>query len=82
MEKSIYFLQKPATVSIETFRDSLLNKLVPHLQSLGASQLTINIADLNPSIQEQAPSRLIGPWQTTVSCGVILARLSGSACTS
>jgi hypothetical protein len=63
VEKSIYFLQKPATVSIETFRDSLLNKLVPHLQSLGASQLTINIADLNPSIQEQAPSRLIGPWQ-------------------
>lgn len=64
MEKSIYFLQKPAAISIEAFRDSLLNELVPRLQTLGASQLTINVADINRSIQEQAPSRLIGPWQT------------------
>ena len=64
MEKSIYFLQKSATVSVEAFRDNLLNKLVPRLQALGASQLTINVADISPSIQEQAPGRLIGPWQT------------------
>lgn len=63
MEKSIYFLQKPATISVESFRHSLLNTLVPRLQLLGASQLTINVADINPNIQEQAPSRLIGPWQ-------------------
>lgn len=64
MEKSIYFLQKPTTVSIEAFRDTLLNEVVLRLQSLGASQLTVNVADINASIQEQAPGRLIGPWQT------------------
>jgi hypothetical protein len=64
MEKSIYFLHKPVTVSIESFRDTLLTRVVPQLQSLGASQLTVNVADLNPTIQEQAPGRLIGPWPT------------------
>jgi hypothetical protein len=64
MEKSIYFLHKPATVPIETFRETLLTRVVPQLRSLGASQLTINVADLNPTLQEQAPGRLIGPWQT------------------
>ena len=64
MEKSIYFLRKPATLAIEAFRENLLSSLVPHLKTLGASQLTINVADLNPTIQEQAPGRLIGPWQS------------------
>ncbi|MEZ5573524.1 MAG: hypothetical protein R3E64_16120 [Halioglobus sp.] len=64
MEKSIYFLRKPSAVSIETFRDSLLVNTVAQLRSLGASQITLNIADLNTLIQEQAAGRLIGPWQT------------------
>ena len=63
MEKSIYLLEKPAAVSIEAFRDVLLSGVVPQLRSLGASQLTVNVADLNATIEEQAPGRLIGPWQ-------------------
>mgnify|MGYP003637653210 FL=1 len=63
MEKSIYILEKPAAVSIEAFRDVLLSSVVPQLRSLGASQLTVNVADLNATIEEQAPGRLIGPWQ-------------------
>lgn len=64
MEKSIYLLHKPPGISIEAFRDKLLTSVVPHLRSLGASQLTLNIADLNADIEKQAPGRLIGPWQT------------------
>ena len=78
MEKSIYFLQKPTTVSIEAFRDTLLNEVVLRLQSLGASQLTVNVADINASIQEQAPGRLIGPCQPPCHFGMtawISARL-------
>jgi hypothetical protein len=64
MEKSIYLLEKLSEMSVESFREELLTRVVPHLQSLGASQLTINIADLNAAIEQQAPGRLIGPWQT------------------
>ena len=64
MEKSIYLLHKPASVPIEVFAEQLLSTTVPRLRSLGASQLTVNIADLNSTIEEQAPGRLIGPWQT------------------
>jgi hypothetical protein len=63
VEKSIYLLHKADSVPIEQFRESLLTAVVPRLRSLGASQLTIQIADLNPILQEQAPGRLIGPWQ-------------------
>lgn len=64
MEKSIYLLRKPAAMAIETFRDKLLSGAVSQLRALGASQITINVADLNSEIEAQAPGRLIGPWQT------------------
>lgn len=64
MEKSIYLLQKPSTISIEAFREHLIIKLVPQLRSLGASQLTVNVADITPTLEAKAPGRLIGPWQT------------------
>ena len=64
MEKSIYLLQKPQATSIESFRDGLLTTTVAQLRESGASAITINIADLNPVIEKQAPGRLIGPWQT------------------
>jgi hypothetical protein len=64
MEKSIYLLHKPSSVSIENFRDNLLGSGVSLLRALGGSQITMNIADLNAVMQEQAPGRLIGPWQS------------------
>lgn len=64
MEKSIYLLRKPESVSIEQFRDKLIGKMVAQLRSLGASRITINVADLNTVLQEQSPGRLIGPWQS------------------
>jgi hypothetical protein len=64
MEKSIYFLRKPPAVAIETFRDKLLDRAAPQLRALGATQITINVADLNATIEAQSPGRLIGPWQS------------------
>ena len=64
MEKSIYLLRNPASVSIEHLRDNLVASVVPQLRALGASQITVNVADLNTLMQEQAPGRLIGPWQS------------------
>jgi hypothetical protein len=63
MEKSIYLLRKPAAVAIEAFCDALLGSAVSQLRALGATQITVNIADLNTAIEAQAPGRLIGPWQ-------------------
>jgi hypothetical protein len=63
MEKSIYLLEKPSGTSIESFRDGLLTTTVALLRESGASAITINIADLTQVIEEQAPGRLIGPWQ-------------------
>ncbi len=63
MEKLIYFLQRPSDVAEDDFRNSLLSPLVAELRELGASTITINIADLNDAIERDAPGRLMGPWQ-------------------
>lgn len=62
MEKMIYFLHQPSG-SVEDFRTALLGPVVDALRAAGASQLTINVADLNRELQEDAPGRLLGPWE-------------------
>lgn len=63
MEKLIYLLRAPEDIEIGRYRDQILNSLVPQLKAAGATQLTINIADLNTEVGDAAPGRLIGPWQ-------------------
>jgi len=63
MEKMIYFLERPSEVAVDDFKNSLLNPLIGELRELGASHITINIADLNDAIEKDAPGRLMGPWQ-------------------
>lgn len=63
MEKFIYFLEKDDAISIDQLRDKLTTSVVAELRTLGASQITVNVADLNQQIGDAAPGRLIGPWQ-------------------
>ena len=63
MEKMIYCLSRPTAVAVEDFRATLLKSVVSDLRQHGASNITINIADLNDVIEEKAPGRLMGPWQ-------------------
>ena len=71
MEKLVYLLECSDSVSIEAFRSSLLSETVTELRDNGASQITINVADLNERLQSEAPGRLMGPWQD-VSASVAL----------
>lgn len=63
MEKLMYLLKCSDSISIEAFRSSLLGEAVTELHGNGASQITINVADLNERLQAEAPGRLMGPWQ-------------------
>ncbi len=63
MEKLIYLLEKPASQTIDAFSQTLRGDVIAGLRQAGASNITLNIADLNEQIAEQAPGRLIGPWQ-------------------
>ncbi|MEM1111550.1 MAG: hypothetical protein AAGI11_06550 [Pseudomonadota bacterium] len=63
MEKMIYLLKRSAELSPDAFSAKLFGAVVDDLRELGASRMTINIADLNETIQAQAPGRLMGPWQ-------------------
>ncbi len=63
MEKMVYLLKQSAAVAPEAFSASLLGPLVEELRRQGASDITINIADLNAELQERSPGRLMGPWQ-------------------
>jgi len=63
MEKMIYLLSKHEKQPLEDFKSALLGPLIDELRSCGASRITVNIADLNDTIQADAPGRLIGAWQ-------------------
>lgn len=63
MEKFIYFIGPAKDGSIETLKIELLGVCIKALKSHGASNITINIADLNDEINRDAPGRLMGPWQ-------------------
>ncbi|MEM9254080.1 MAG: hypothetical protein AAGA91_01455 [Pseudomonadota bacterium] len=63
MEKLIYLLEKPAEVGIEAYREQLLTSVTSACRAEGARQITLNIADMSEWIQQEAPGRLIGPWQ-------------------
>lgn len=63
MEKFIYFIGPPDTGSIEDLKSKLLNDAISTLRSQGASNITLNIADLNEQVNAAAPGRMIGPWQ-------------------
>ena len=63
MEKMIYLLSRPAAIAMDDFKSGLLTTAVGELRKHGASRITVNIADLNGVLQEQAPGRLMGPWQ-------------------
>ena len=63
MEKMIYFLSKYEKKSLEDLKSALLGPVIEDLRSWGASRITVNIADLNDTIQADAPGRLIGAWQ-------------------
>ena len=71
MEKLIYFLERDESLSMEQFKTALLGDIVKGLRATDAFNLTINVADLNDSIEKQAPGRLMGPWQQ-VSAAVSL----------
>jgi len=63
MEKMIYFLERDAALSVNEFKDGLLGQTVDELRGHGAHTITINVADLNDVIEQDAPGRLMGPWQ-------------------
>ena len=63
MEKFIYLLDKPESKSIKEFRKIVLGTVVETLRAKGASQITINIADLAEKVSSAAPQRIIGPCE-------------------
>lgn len=65
MEKSIYFLSKGDDIEFSEFSAGLRGPILERLRDSGASQITLNIADLNEQISATSPGRLLGPWQHT-----------------
>lgn len=63
MEKLVYMIGSNEQVSLADLSQSLLSSAVTELRSLGANNITINIADMNTQFQSEAPGRLIGCWQ-------------------
>jgi len=63
LEKFVYILDRPAEKSIEDFKTIVLGAVVETLRAQGASQITINIADLGEQVSESAPQRIIGPCE-------------------
>lgn len=62
MEKLIYCIEDVADTTVAA--RLLLDELVPALRIAGASNITVNIADLNDRVAETAPARIAGPWQS------------------
>lgn len=63
MEKLIYFLKRPEAVAMHDFASSLLGDGITAIREHGGSTITVNLAEFNDLVQEQAPGRLMGPWQ-------------------
>ncbi len=63
MEKLIYVLQLDAMLPPEQLRERFLHDLIDDMRAHGASQITVNVADLNDQIEGSAPGRLMGPWR-------------------
>lgn len=59
----IYFLSRPPDQTVAEFSDWLLGPLVNQIRSNDARNITINVSDLNEVIMENAPGRLMGPWE-------------------
>jgi hypothetical protein len=63
MEKMIYFLTRKPDQSQADFSSWLLGALVTDLRGNGAHSVTIQVADLNETLAQEAPGRLIGPFE-------------------
>lgn len=63
MEKFVYLLDRPEASSIEDFKATILGSVVDGLRSNGASNITVNIADLSERVAPVAPQRIIGPCE-------------------
>lgn len=64
MEKLIYLLAREPGVDMTSYRRALFEKTLPLLRSQGARQITLNIADLDEAVRQNAPERIAGPWDT------------------
>ncbi len=63
MEKLVYLLHKePAAALPADFARRVIDGLVPRLRAEGASNLVLNVADLNDEVRRAAPSRIFGDW--------------------
>jgi hypothetical protein len=63
MEKMIYFLARPEHIAMDAFKSTLLGDVINEIRGLGARDITVNLAEFNDVIEEQAPGRLMGPWR-------------------
>lgn len=63
MEKMIYLLKRRADVESGDFKAALLGPVIEELRERGAGNITVNLAELNDVLKEQAPGRLMGPWR-------------------
>lgn len=63
MEKFIYLLDKPGTSSLGEFKKAVLGTVIETIRVCGASQITVNIADLSGEVSKVAPQRIIGPCE-------------------
>lgn len=63
MEKLIYILESDQTLSVDQFRERLLNEVAPGLRSQGATRITLNVADLNEEVEARSSGRLMGAWR-------------------
>jgi len=63
MEKLIYLLHKPPAETLDPeFTSRAIADLLPRLRAAGASDIVLNVADLNDAVRPVAPSRLVGEW--------------------
>lgn len=63
MEKLVYLLHKPAAEALAPdFTQRALDALLPRLRAEGASNIVLNVADLNEAVRREAPSRIFGDW--------------------
>ena len=63
MEKLVYLLHKePAAALPADFARRVTDGLVPRLRAEGASNLVLNVTDLNDEVRRVAPARFFGDW--------------------
>lgn len=70
MEKLVYLLAREPGADMPGWRDRLLTDSVPLLRAHHARHITLNVADLDAAVQQVAPDRIAGPWD---SLGAVLA---------